>query len=262
MSLSAVIAGMPQQFSGSLMRTLRSTLMLLYPPACIACQEYLPEWDGRTFLCASCQATLQRLVPPWCARCGEPLTNNMVDLCVRCATHEVPFDRLRSFGLYEGILADLVLAFKFEGERALVRQLADYLFEATDAEMREQAEAITFVPMTARAVRIRGFNQAELLARRLGRLLSKPTISALRKVRETHPQVELNAQERLANLKAAFSARKDSRYEKILLVDDVYTTGATLAECSRALRAAGYEEIYALTLARASLEPEIPDDCD
>ena len=260
MTLRARLAGMPKRFSSAMMRTVRSTLTLLYPPSCLACEEDLPDWDGQAFLCTHCQSILARLAPPWCSRCGESLRDSHADLCLRCATQEVPFDRLRSFGPYEGVLADLIRALKFEGERALARPLAGYLFEASDSEIKEGIEAISFVPMTARALRIRGFNQAELLARQLGRLLSKPVISGLHKARETRPQVELSAHERLENLKAAFVARKDPRYEKLLLVDDVYTTGATLAECSRALRAAGYGKIYALTLARAPLEPEALDD--
>ena len=260
MQSANLVARTAARLSGQIERTAESLLALLYPPACASCETPLLEWDGDTYLCPSCTATIARLVPPWCVRCGEPLASDMIDLCERCAAQEVPFERLRSFGRYDGVLADLIRALKFGGERALVRQLADYLNEVADLEMRERMQAITFVPMTRRAVRARGFNQAELLARQLGRRLSKPVISALCKVRETRPQVELSAAERQENLREAFMARKDPRYGRILLVDDVYTTGATLMECSRALRAAGYEKIYALTLARAPLAQDVDDD--
>lgn len=240
--------------------TAYSLLALLYPPACVSCQAALIEWDGQACLCPSCAAKIAPLAPPWCLRCGQPLASSAIDLCERCAKSDLPFERLRSFGRYDGVLAELIRGLKFGRERALVRPLADHLCEAADLEMRERIQAITFVPMARRAVRARGFNQAELLARQLGRHLAKPVVAVLRKVRETRPQVELSAAERQENLREAFVARKDPRYEEILLVDDVYTTGATLRECSRALRAAGYEKIYALTLARAPLAQDADDD--
>jgi ComF family protein len=260
MQSGSLIVRTSARLSSEIGRTAYSHLALLYPPACASCETELSEWDGRTYLCASCAATIARLAPPWCVRCGEPLASRMIDLCERCATQDVPFERLRSFGRYDGVLADLIRALKFGGERALVRQLTDYLCEAADLEMSEHIQAITFVPMTRRAVRARGFNQAEFLARRLGRMLSKPAIPVLCKIRETRPQVELSAAERQENLREAFIAGKDPRYERILVVDDVYTTGATLTECSRALQAAGYEKIYALTLARAPLAQDADAD--
>jgi len=194
-----------------------------------------------------------------CARCGGPLEDD-VDLCARCAASDLPFERLRSFGSYQGGLAELIRAFKFGGERALAGELAGCLLElAADDPQISEVQAITYVPMTARAQRARGFNQTELLARRLGRRLGLPVIEALVKLRETRPQVELGGRERRENLQGAFAARADPCYEQILLIDDVYTTGATLSECSQALGSAGYSGIHALTLARTVLKEKSAD---
>jgi len=120
----------------------------------------------------------------------------------------------------------------------------------------DRAEALTFVPMTRDGLCKRGFNQAELLARELGRLAGLPVIAALRKTRRTEDQTKLKLSERKENVRGAFAPCQPASAERIMLVDDVYTTGATAEECSAALRAAGYKEVYVLTVARSCLEPE------
>ena len=219
---------------------------LLYPPHCYLCG--LPLEEG--YLCPSCHGELPRLAPPWCARCGGPLEDPEGDLCLGCANRPWFFDRARSFGLYQGGLAELVQGLKYRGERALARELARYLLEAGE-DLLQLSEALTFVPLTPAKRRERGFNQAELLARELGRLTGLPTVSTLEKVRETVDQTGLGPKERWTNVRGAFAPLGPARSERILLVDDVYTTGATAEECSRALRESGYGEIYVLTVARA-----------
>lgn len=225
----------------------RGALKLLYPPHCYLCGR--PLEDG--LLCPSCYAGLRRPKPdePLCARCGAPLADPALDLCPECADRPWFFAEARSFGYYEAGLAELVKGLKFGGERALARELARYLFEAGGGFLA-RAEALTFVPLTRRKCRQRGFNQAELLARQLGRLTGLPVIPALAKVRETQEQTALGPEERRANVRGAFAPCGEARHEAILLVDDVYTTGATAEECSRALREAGYEEVFVLTVAR------------
>mgnify|MGYP005841131679 CR=1 FL=1 len=226
----------------------RGTLKLLYPPHCYLCGK--PLEDG--FLCPSCYAQLPRPAQdePGCARCGAPLADPALDLCPECAARPWFFAEARSFGYYEAGLAELIKGLKFGGERALAHELARYLFEA-GGELFGRAEALTFVPMTRRKQRERGFNQAELLARQLGRLSGLPLVSALTKVRETEDQTALGPEERRTNVRGAFAPLREAQHEAILLVDDVYTTGATAEECSRALREGGYGEVLVLTVARA-----------
>ncbi|MCR4404587.1 MAG: ComF family protein [Candidatus Acetothermia bacterium] len=226
----------------------RGALKLLYPPHCYLCGK--PLEDG--LLCLSCYSGLPRPRPdePGCARCGAPLADPAADLCKECADRPWFFTEARSFGYYEAGLAELIKGLKFGGERALARELARYLLEA-GAELLPRVEALTFVPMTRRKERERGFNQAELLARQLGRLAGLPVVSALAKVRETLEQTALGPEERRANVRGAFASCLEAEHGAILLIDDVYTTGATAEECSRALREAGYEEVYVLTVARA-----------
>jgi ComF family protein len=226
----------------------RGALKLLYPPHCYLCGKPLEQG----LLCSACYAALPRPKPDerGCARCSAPLADPEADLGPDCATRPWFFAEAGSFGYYEAGLAELVKGLMFGGERALARELGRYLLEA-GAELLPQVQALTFVPMTKRKQRERGFNQAELLARQLGRLTGLPVISALTKVRETEEQTALGPEERRANVRGAFAPCAQTRAEALLLVDDVYTTGATVEECSRALREGGYAEVYVLTVARA-----------
>ena len=168
----------------------------------------------------------------------------------------MPFEWARAFGPYEGRLAQLIQLYKYGGERALARLLASLLHELLQAEgFTQEIDGITFVPMSRKRRRERGFNQAELLARRLGQLIQAPVFSALLKTKETEPQEALSRAERLKNLQGAFAARGRARCERVLLVDDVYTTGATVRECAQALKAGGYEHVYVLTVARTPAPP-------
>lgn len=226
-------------------------LHLLYPPRCPLCERPLDgERVKKRFICEGCLAGIGKLKPPWCLRCGEPFERSGErDLCERCAHESLPYERARAFGLYEGDLARLIRLFKFGGERALAGELAHLLAQALE-EIDVEVEGITFVPMHLQDQRARGFNQSELLAKQLGRLIEIPVFPTLRKPRRTRPQVELALKERLENLRGAFAPLGPARCERLLLIDDVYTTGATTVECSRVLQEAGYEEIYVLTVAR------------
>ncbi|MFQ6117553.1 MAG: ComF family protein, partial [Candidatus Bipolaricaulia bacterium] len=200
----------------------------------------------------SCYEGLPRLAPeePHCARCGAPLADSQVDLCGECATRPWFFDRARSFGFYEEGLAELVRGLKYRGERALARPLARYRLEAGE-DLRPHAEALAFVPLTPAKLCRRGFNQAELLAGELGRLAGLPTITGLVKIRETDDQTGLGPDERFENVAEAFAFRGEAQFGRITLIDDVYTTGATAEECSRALKEGRIEEVDVLTVVRA-----------
>lgn len=231
----------------ALTRELASGVLgLLYPPHCYLCGVPLEE----SFVCPDCYRRLPRPQPPWCARCGAPVEEPEVDLCLECATRPWFFDRARSFGFYAGGLAELIRGLKYGGERALARELARYLFQAGD-ELLPPVEALTFVPMSRPKLRERGFNQAELLAQELGKLADLPPVSALVKVRQTEDQTGLGPGERFKNISGAFAPYGKTSLQRVVLVDDVYTTGATAEECARALLEGGFQEVYVLTVARS-----------
>jgi len=142
-------------------------------------------------------------------------------------------------------------ALKFGHERAVARFLSQRLAAYFNTvEPFGDVETITYVPMSRRDRRKRGFNQAQLLANGLGRQVGIPICKTLAKVRATSPQAALSARERRSNLRGAFQLIR-SGTEKVLLVDDIYTTGSTVQECARTLKSGGYKAVYVLTVARA-----------
>jgi len=229
-------------------RAVEGLLALLFPPQCVRCGAPL---DSLGVLCPTCERELPELSGPRCLRCGEALADPSIDLCLRCGTSERFVDRFFALGPYDGPWGELVRTLKFEREpavgRFLARRMADWL-RAHD--LVDAFDWITYVPMSRRDRRARGFNQARLLAGGIGLRLHRPVVRALTKVRKTVPQSRLSAADRRANLRGAF---RPVRYGngRVLLVDDIGTTGSTVEACARALKRGGYATVVVLTVARA-----------
>jgi len=242
----------------------QAALDLLFPALCPLCQTTLGA-DRRDPLCGSCWHAITRLGRPRCHVCGAaPPLAMMVDdpsaasapavparPCPTCVADPPPYDYARSAAIFEGALREALHAFKFSGKRALARPLGDLAAEHCVATLSEQIEAVVPVPLARERERERGFNQAELLARRVARRLGVPARPRwLVRVRATRPQSDLAAAERRANVRGAFRAGPGVAGRHVLVVDDVLTTGATLGECARALRAGGARRVGVLTVAR------------
>lgn len=223
-------------------------LALAFPPRCLLCGA---ATEGVKVLCERCAAELPSLEGVRCRRCQEALNDIRLDLCHSCGTRAWEFDLARSLGSYKGAWGNLVRALKFDGERAVAQllctRLAAYL---TDEEPFEKIDVVTYVPMSRSDRRKRGFNQAHLLAQGIGRRIGIPAHRLLEKVRKTPPQAALLAHERRKNLRGAFRLIRSGK-GRVLLVDDIYTTGSTVEECARTLKGGGYEAVYVLTVARA-----------
>ncbi len=221
---------------------------LLFPPHCILCGTRL---DSLRIVCAACEATLPSLSGPRCRRCGEGVADPSLDLCVRCGTQERFVDRFTSLGPYEGPWGKLVRALKFEKETTIVRFLASRMAAWVHLqEMANSFDLITFVPMSPKDRRARGFNQAQLLARGVAKRVGLPMCKTLKKVRHTPAQGRLGARQRRTNLRDAFEPLRYGR-ERVLLVDDIGTTGSTAEECAKTLKRGGYRSVAVLTIARA-----------
>jgi ComF family protein len=224
----------------------KKLLDLLFPPRCVGCDQ--EGWH----LCPTCLAAVARVDPPWCALCGRPLSRSGFHLCSQCLQAPPLIDGIRSVGFFEGVLREAIHHFKYGGLMVLGEPLGELAAEGWRS-LRLPGDVIVPVPLHARRVRERGYNQSALLARELGRRVGLPVLeSALSRTRETVPQVELNAQQRHANVADAFECvTGEICGHAVLLVDDVCTTGATLNACAEALRKQEPRSIWALTLARA-----------
>lgn len=222
----------------------RFILDLIFPPRCIVC-SHLGTW-----LCAECASDLPYIVGPVCHRCGIPLQQGC--LCTRCQRDPLNLERIHSVFLFQGPLRAAVHRLKYRNGRAVARPLGQLMAEWWQ-EQRIPVDVIVPVPLHPRRLRERGYNQAALLAQVLGRQIDRPVRDqALERVRHTRSQMQLDAAARRSNVAGAFQCLEDGLGgRRVLLIDDVCTTGATLDACAEALQEAGATWVHALTLARA-----------
>lgn len=215
---------------------------LFYPQWCVSCNRRASD-----VLCRPCFESLPWTGSPTCERCGVP-TAFETPACGACKNVDFSFESARAPLRYEGVGKEIVHALKYRGYTAVVEKLAaPLLAEAVDNPGR--FDAVVPVPLHRARLRKRGFNQAALLARGLAGRMNSPVSDTLQVVRSTRDQVELSAAERRRNVAGAFSAGTRAR-GRLLLVDDVFTTGATTSACAAALLRAGAAEVHAVTLCR------------
>jgi ComF family protein len=232
---------------------LRDALLdLLFPPRCGSCNR------PGAWLCADCLAGIDWIRPPLCGHCGEPIAGG--SRCPRRWQHPALLDGLRSAAWHAGPLRAAIYRYKYRGRRVLAGPLGAVLAQVWRRDP-PPVDLLLPVPLHARRLRERGFNQATLLARELSRAAGvRVEDGFLQRVRPTPPQVELNAAERPANVEGAFAYTGPPLHgHAVCLIDDICTTGATLQACAAALREAGADSIWGYTLARphweASLRP-------
>lgn len=234
-------------------RAYGSLLDLVFPPRCAACGT------GGAWLCAACSALVRRLQPPFCARCAQPLQlaesaapQVSAALCARCARVPLALESISAPFLMEGPVREMVHRLKYGHWRVLAGVLAEALAEEL-ARSGQRPDLLAPVPLHPSRERERGYNQASLLAHELGNLAGIPVARrALVRVRPTPPQVGApNAAAREAAVAGAFRCNTRSlRGRRVMLVDDVCTTGATLNACAVALLTGGVAEVRGLVVAR------------
>lgn len=220
------------------LRALR-LLDLLVPRRCVACGA------GEELVCAGCRGALRRLDGTLCARCGAP-TAWPVARCRECAGRRLSYTSARAAVAYEGPTRPLVAGWKDRGLRPLAREFAVLLAEVVP---RPPVEALTFVPGDPERSLKRGQNAAQALARELGSLWDLPVVPLLRRREPAKPQRGLSREERRKNVRGSFTIVSRAPHH-VALVDDVYTTGATVGAAATELRRAGARSVHVLTFAR------------
>ena len=227
---------------------------LFYPPTCVVCAANI----GRSeYLCGDCQRRAPRIVAPFCAKCSEPFQGAITQTfrCANCEHRTLHFDCAVAAYRSRGLVRKLVHDFKYGSQRYLRYPLAAWLRETLDDERLRgrHFDLIVPVPLHPARQRERGFNQAALLAEILADSIQVPARLVLERTRYTTTQTAYDRAERMENLAGAFRLRKnrDVRDLRVLLIDDVLTTGSTLSECARVLKVAGALSVHAATAARA-----------
>src|SRR5213592_2985229 len=233
---------------------LEAAVSLLYPPVCTLC-------GGKTrageYLCERCEAKAMRIVAPFCQQCSEPFEGaiSTVFTCANCAHRTIYFDAAVAAYRSRGIVRQIIHDFKY-GRQIHLRHLVTRWLTAAldDPRLRgRRFDVIIPVPLHPARKRERGFNQASLLAELLSAQISIQSKPLLERIRYTTTQTALDRTERIENLHNAFRLRKNTNVRdlRVLLIDDVLTTGSTLNECARILKGAGAISVHAATAARA-----------
>jgi ComF family protein len=231
-----------------------AALDLVYPPACAGCGVLLGSGAG---LCPGCWSKLAFIERPYCEVLGTPFSHDLGPgiLSADAIANPPPFERLRSVALYDDLARKLVHSLKYRDRTDLAPMMAGWMLRAGDGAV-EAADVIVPVPLHRLRLIWRKFNQAAELSRALAALSGTPVlIDAVRRTKRTRRQIGLSPRARAENVRSAFSVTPEGREalfgRRVVLVDDVYTTGATVAAVTRALKRAGAADVTVLTFARA-----------
>jgi ComF family protein len=234
---------------------LRNCLQLFLPAVCLLCQEPLPDGYPADRFCPTCADGLPAPAPARCPCCAVAHRTLAPSLhhCESCLREPPPFVRVHALGPYQGTLRTAVHRFKYRDGLILERPLGCLLAETVQAACAANLpDLLVPVPLHADRLRRRGYNQALQLARQIGRQCGIPLAAAgLRRLRETPPQQGLDARVRRTNLRGAFAVAAPLAGRRVLLVDDVMTTGVTARECAGVLRQAGVAAVEVAVLGRA-----------
>lgn len=230
-------------------------LDMVYPPFCLGCQKRLCSLH-KIPVCENCRQNISVINSPLCHKCGAPLktSNLQKEGCHFCLGKIFYFDRALSVCAYEGIIKTCIHLFKYQNRQKFalffVQLMQEFIFSHSNIE---EFDLIVAVPLHRHKLLERGFNQSEVLAKYLAKNLGlKLSVNNLRRIKMTKSQVELSKEERIKNVAGVFAVKNPLEFKRkaILLIDDIYTTGATLNECARVLKQSGATKVITFTLAR------------
>ncbi|MFH1897303.1 MAG: ComF family protein [Candidatus Desantisbacteria bacterium] len=230
---------------------------LIFPAECSFCSNPL-ETIRQRYICANCQTKIVPIELPVCDKCGKPLVPSFNrlqhPLCRECRTMRRYFTVARAVGTYEGVLKKAIWLFKYEGKTGLQGILGSLMVDCINhLDWASKIDIIVPIPLHKTKLKTRGYNQAGILTVFMGEKLNIPiSQNNLKRIKATITQASLKRKERIKNIHNAFFIQQPEKFsgKRILLIDDVFTTGATSNECSRILKKAGVSDIFVLTIAR------------
>ncbi len=240
-----------------LIRNLISGLTeLVYPKTCHACKNRLGALSIDELICEDCWSKITKNLPPFCYCCGRSLIGRKFtrNVCISCLRQNLNFDRAFSPCVYDGVLKELIHAFKYHQKDYLGRTLAKLMINFTEEFNfpMDYMDAIIPIPLSASRMREREYNQAQILAAHIAKEHKKGLFTqTIQRQKNTRSQTELQDRQRAENVKGAFAIKDASsiKNKNILLIDDVLTSGATCSEAAGILKNAGANIVYVLTLA-------------
>lgn len=222
----------------------------LYPPRCPVCGNVVfLSSKGQVTVCSGCEKVFQRVQSPVCCRCGRPVEQEE-EFCMNCRERRFSYVRGYPVWIYNVPMRKSIAAFKYHGRREYAVYYGQEFARMYGKQLKRCCiQALVPVPLFSAKQRHRGYNQAELFAREIGCRLGIPVYDDyLLRVRNTIPQKELNDKQRYINMQKAFGINKKKNdyagLKNIMLVDDIYTTGATIEACTRILLQSGVEKVY------------------
>ena len=236
---------------------LESLVSLIYPRTCLVCSTRLNP-ERKKPLCEECLSKIALIQPPFCIKCGLSLpgpSSHKAGLCIDCqrSMRRYPFLRAWSACLYSETLRKCIHILKYNKRQGLAVFLSQFIIAFTRKNtIMDRFDLIVPVPLHSVKKRERGFNQAHLLTKPIAREFNLPLSSNLRRIGPNISQTTLSRQDRFNNIRGAFASSRSLEFQdrNILLIDDVFTTGATVSECARVLYSHGARSVCVLTLAR------------
>ncbi len=222
------------------------------PPACPMCGRPAPfSGESRADICPDCMRTVSYVGEPVCLKCGKPVENEETEYCSDCSKKKHIYEQACAVYEYSQSVKNSIYRFKYHNKREYARVYAKQIKDKCGGMISAWSPDVLMpVPIHSSRLKERGFNQAELIARELEHFTGIPMDSeSLVRVVKTVPMKELDNAQRVKNLQNAFQAdKKVVKYRKVLIVDDIYTTGATFDACATVLKQAGVQEVYGVSL--------------
>lgn len=218
---------------------------ILFPPRCPFCERIVKNLGG---ICETCKTKLPYIKEPRCKKCSKPIENGEEEYCFDCKNRDFSYTGGRAVWKYEKEVKLSISRFKFKDKQEYAKAYGDEIIRLYgDWMIGKGIEAFIPVPLNEKKKRMRGYNQAELIAKVVGSELNIPVVSGvLIRTIETRPQKELNDKDRISNLSGAFAAKGEflRGIKRIALFDDIYTTGSTIEACAKVLKRIYIEEVY------------------
>lgn len=221
-------------------------LGILYPQTCCFCGKV-----SRESICHACKKQVEYISEPRCKKCGKPIQQEAKEFCCDCEGKDTYYDQGRNLWLHKGMVKKSIYEFKYKNRRIYGIGYAEEMYRLYKEKIRDwNVTCIIPIPLHRNRKRQRGYNQAEIIAKHLGKLMGiKVDTKAVERIQNTKPQKELGPKERRRSLQQAFRIKKGWKCERsVLLIDDIYTTGSTIDCVAKVLKGYGVSKVWFLTI--------------